>query len=202
MDKKLQEMLNVYCANYGLGYIKVCNLHWNVKGKAFITAHKYLETQYMKWAELLDEVAEHLRINGVCPPATLKSYLQLATIEEKDSAEVEYSDAHKYLETQYMKWAELLDEVAEHLRINGVCPPATLKSYLQLATIEEKDSAEVEYSDAYNIWYHDMKLQRDLAVKIRKYADEIGADATVVMLDDEIAYFNKALWMLHMTISD
>lgn len=147
MDKKLQEMLNAYCANYGLGYIKVCNLHWNVKGKAFITAHKYLETQYMKWAELLDEVAEHLRINGVCPPATLKSYLQLATIEEKDSA-------------------------------------------------------EVEYSDAYNIWYHDMKLQRDLAVKIRKYADEIGADATVVMLDDEIAYFNKALWMLHMTISD
>ncbi|KXB38786.1 Dps family protein [Amygdalobacter nucleatus] len=147
MDKKLQEMLNVYCANFGLGYIKVCNLHWNVKGKGFITAHKYLESEYENWAEYLDEVAEHLRINGVCPPATLKAYLELATLKEKVSE-------------------------------------------------------EVECMDAYQIWYKDMETQCALAKEIRAYADEIGAVDTANMLDDQIADFNKALWMLKMQISD
>lgn len=147
MDKKLQEMLNVYCANFGLGYIKVCNLHWNVKGKGFITAHKYLESEYEKWAELLDEVAEHLRINGVCPPASLAKYLELATLKDKESV-------------------------------------------------------EVSYDEAYNIWYKDMQAQHDLACQIRAYADEIGAVDTANMLDDQIADFNKSLWMLKMQISD
>lgn len=145
MDKKLQDLLNIYCANFAVGYVKVCNLHWNVTGSAFITAHKYLEEQYEAWAEYLDEVAEHLRIAGVFPPATLKAYLSLATIEEKES--------------------------------------------------EAVDCAE-----AYGIWYEDIKLQSELAAEIKEYAAEIGCDGTVNMLDDHLADFAKSLWMLGMCL--
>lgn len=84
MDKTIQE-LNKYLANTAVLYIKMHNLHWNCRGTNFKTVHEYLETIYDNFAITIDETAETIKILGETPLATMKSYLEVATIEEIDS---------------------------------------------------------------------------------------------------------------------
>lgn len=69
------------------------NLHWNVVGPQFKAVHEYLEGIYDAYADVLDEVAELIRMNGDLPAASLKEYLALADIEELPSVEISINDA-------------------------------------------------------------------------------------------------------------
>lgn len=95
MRKEIAEALNKYLANVGVMYVKIHNLHWNVVGGDFKPVHEYLETLYDGFAEVLDSVAESLKMNGYYPAASLKEYLALATISELDSKDVKTADALK-----------------------------------------------------------------------------------------------------------
>ena len=75
MDKKLLNSANKYLANVGVEYIKLHNLHWNVVGLNFKAVHEYLEGIYDSMAEVLDEVAELIKMEGGYPLASLKDYL-------------------------------------------------------------------------------------------------------------------------------
>ena len=50
--------LNTYLANLAVINIKIHNLHWNIVGSQFVSVHEYLESEYDKAGERLDEVAE------------------------------------------------------------------------------------------------------------------------------------------------
>ena len=63
-DANLNNALNTYIANIGVGYIKLHNLHWNVVGSQFKAVHEYLESLYDAFADVLDETAELLKIAG------------------------------------------------------------------------------------------------------------------------------------------
>lgn len=141
MNKNLIEMINRYLANIGVSYIKMHNLHWNVVGPAFKVVHEYLE--------------------GI-----------------------------------YDAYADVLDEVAELLRMNGALPAASLKEYLALADIEELPSEEISISDALAILLDDMKHLKAQAAAIRAAADEEGAFETVAMMEDQISQFNKDIWFV------
>ena len=93
MRKNLIDQINRYLANIGVSYIKMHNLHWNVVGPQFKAVHEYLEGIYDAYADVLDEVAELIRMNGDLPAASLKDYLALADIEELPSAEISIPDA-------------------------------------------------------------------------------------------------------------
>ena len=81
-DANLNNALNTYIANIGVGYIKLHNLHWNVVGSQFKAVHEYLESLYDAFADVLDETAELLKIAGAQPVGSLKGYLAIATIKE------------------------------------------------------------------------------------------------------------------------
>ena len=81
-DANLNNALNAYIANIGVGYIKLHNLHWNVVGSQFKAVHEYLESLYDAFADVLDETAELLKMAGAQPVASLKGYLEIATIKE------------------------------------------------------------------------------------------------------------------------
>lgn len=89
MKKELVVQLNAYLANIGVTYIKLHNLHWNVTGSQFKAVHEYLETLYDAFADVLDAVAEILKMNGEMPLASMKDYLAVATIQEAESKELD-----------------------------------------------------------------------------------------------------------------
>lgn len=93
MNQALTLKLNGYLANAGVLYVKLHNLHWNVTGPQFKEVHEYLETLYDAMADVLDEVAEALKMNGQMPLAGMKAYLAASTIKELESREVDVKTA-------------------------------------------------------------------------------------------------------------
>lgn len=78
------DTLNKEVANYGLLYVKLHNYHWYINGPHFFTYHEKLEELYKLIAELYDDVAERLLMNDGEPYATMKEYLDHATLTEGD----------------------------------------------------------------------------------------------------------------------
>ena len=70
MKKELVVKLNKYLADVAVSYIKMHNLHWNIVGSQFKAVHEYLESIYDSYADVLDEVAEALRMNDELPLAS------------------------------------------------------------------------------------------------------------------------------------
>ena len=54
MRKELVLEVNKQIANFGVGYVKFHNLHWNVVGGQFKPVHEYLESLYDSIADVLD----------------------------------------------------------------------------------------------------------------------------------------------------
>jgi starvation-inducible DNA-binding protein len=75
--------LNGFLADEFLLYLKTRNAHWNIEGPDFHSMHKYFEQQYEQLDEIMDDVAERIRVLGHYAPATLKSYLELTHLTEE-----------------------------------------------------------------------------------------------------------------------
>jgi starvation-inducible DNA-binding protein len=63
-------------------YTKTRNYHWNVEGDNFMELHKFFETQYEALDEIMDEVAERIRMLGHYSEARLKDFIQLTRLDE------------------------------------------------------------------------------------------------------------------------
>lgn len=70
---------------------KLKNFHWNVRGPHFIALHKLYEEQYEKLADLIDEIAERIRMLDYLAPGTLSEFLALTRLKEKPEY---YPDSH------------------------------------------------------------------------------------------------------------
>lgn len=145
MKKELVVKLNKYLADVAVSYIKMHNLHWNIVGSQFKAVHEYLETIYDSYADVLDEVAEALRMN---------------------------------------------DEL----------PLASLKDYLEVTSIKELDSKEISIVDALNITIEDIKTLKAEAFEIRNDADEQDLYSIVDIMEDNISNYEKTLWFLKSTL--
>ncbi|QUH19383.1 Dps family protein [Alkaliphilus sp. B6464] len=84
-SEEVSKVLNQYLANLHVLYTKLHNYHWNVEGKSFFQLHAKLEELYNNTAEELDAVAERILTLGFRPAASLKEYLELATLKEVKS---------------------------------------------------------------------------------------------------------------------
>ena len=82
MKKELVNLSNKYIADIGVSYIKLHNLHWNVVGHQFKSVHEYLEGLYDALADVLDEMAEILKMHDEMPLGSLRKYLEVSSIEE------------------------------------------------------------------------------------------------------------------------
>ena len=80
--KNIANRLNPYLSNLVVLYLKLHDLHWNVKGKMFVEVHKYTESRYEDLAEKFDEVAEKIIMQGEAPVVGMKNYLELASVKE------------------------------------------------------------------------------------------------------------------------
>lgn len=103
--------LSIFLADEFVLYTKTRNAHWNIEGTDFLDKHKFFESQYEELDEVMDEVAERIRMLGHYAPATLKQYLELTHLAEMSR---EKNDAHGFIK-------ELLadhESLVIHLREN------------------------------------------------------------------------------------
>ena len=138
--------LNTYLANLAVLNIKIHNLHWNIVGSQFVSVHEYLESEYDKAGERLDEVAEIIRMSGEFPVANLKEYLEISTIKE--------------IET----------------------------------------SKEISIKEALEIVLSNIKLQKELALEIRKESDETDNFPVANAMEDQIEDYNKQIWFVESSL--
>ena len=82
--KSIAEGLSRLLADSYLLYLKTHNFHWNVTGPQFESLHLLFETQYTELANAIDEIAERIRALGAFAPASLATYLKLASIKEEE----------------------------------------------------------------------------------------------------------------------
>jgi starvation-inducible DNA-binding protein len=62
---------------------KTKKAHWNVEGADFYNKHLFFEQQYNQLDDIVDNVAERIRMLGHYTPASLKEFLELTHLSEQ-----------------------------------------------------------------------------------------------------------------------
>ncbi|WP_059051752.1 Dps family protein [Paenibacillus senegalimassiliensis] len=83
----LEPLMNEQVANLNVLYVKLHSYHWYVKGNNFFRLHLKFEELYNEVSEQMDAIAERMLTLKWNPAATLKEYLELATIQEASGKE-------------------------------------------------------------------------------------------------------------------
>ena len=63
-------------------YAKTRNYHWNVTGSNFAEMHKFFEGQYEQLDEMMDEVAERVRMLGHYSLGSLNAFAKVTRLTE------------------------------------------------------------------------------------------------------------------------
>lgn len=142
--EEVNQSLNQFLCDLNVFFRKLQNYHWNIQGESFFRIHEKLEEYYDAVVKEIDEIAEHILINGAQPLGTLKDYLENTKIQEAENKKVDRNTVYK---------AVLAD---------------------------------------YGTLYQDIK-------KIKETADEVGDYATSSLMDDYILNYGKILWMLNQS---
>ncbi|SFQ12115.1 Dps family protein [Parafilimonas terrae] len=75
--------LNSILADEFILYTKTRGAHWNVEGLNFHSMHLYFESQYQALQDMIDEIAERIRVLGHYAVATLRQYIELTHLTEE-----------------------------------------------------------------------------------------------------------------------
>lgn len=76
------EVLNTLLANEYSLFTKTLNFHWNITGKRFHSLHQFLGAEYKDLLQIMDDVAERVRILGHRPLSTVSEMLSVTTLAE------------------------------------------------------------------------------------------------------------------------
>ncbi|WP_342439167.1 Dps family protein [Paenibacillus sp. FSL L8-0436] len=109
----LEQVLNRQVANLNVLYVKVHNFHWYVKGEQFFALHVKFEELYDDITLKMDEVAERLLSIKGSPAATMKEYLEIATIQEATGKE----DARGMVQSLIEDFATVSEELMEGIEL-------------------------------------------------------------------------------------
>jgi starvation-inducible DNA-binding protein len=108
----IQSQLNLLVANYSVLYTKLHRFHWYVKGPSFFTLHAKFEELYNESGLVVDQLAERLLAIGGKPIATMKEYIETASIQET-SNETKANDMVATLIADYTTINDSLKVLAE-----------------------------------------------------------------------------------------
>ncbi|MBY9080414.1 DNA starvation/stationary phase protection protein [Paenibacillus sp. HN-1] len=109
----IEQALNRQVANLNVLYVKIHNYHWYVKGEQFFSLHVKFEELYDDVTLKMDEVAERLLSIKGTPAATMKEYLEIASIEEATGKE----DTRAMVQTLIEDFTTVAEELAEGIEL-------------------------------------------------------------------------------------
>lgn len=145
--KKTVNLLNAYLADLMVLNVKFHNLHWNVVGPSFVPTHEFLE--------------------------------------------VLYNDL-------FLKY----DEVAEHIKMLGVFPEASLARYTELTNVTERKNHDIVVDDSLRIVLDEFEALKARLIDLRSIADAEGDFVTVALLEEHIIGYNKHIWFVQATLKE
>ncbi len=103
---------------------------------------------------------------------------------------------HTFTEEIYDKLFENYDEVAELLKMKKILPLSSMAEYLEKSTIGEIKAKEFTAIESLEILKKDLEAMKELGIKIRNAADEVGDFETVAIFEEYVAYFSKNIWFI------
>jgi starvation-inducible DNA-binding protein len=80
--KSVAQELNRLLADEVVLYVQTRNYHWNVEGSSFYEMHLLYEKQFTQIDEVMDALAERIRVLGHYTEARLVDYLKLTNLVE------------------------------------------------------------------------------------------------------------------------
>lgn len=81
---EIAKRLNVLLADEFSLYAKTRNYHWNVTGRSFSELHVFFEGQYEQLDDIMDEVAERIRMLGHYSLGSLNAFAKATRLVEGD----------------------------------------------------------------------------------------------------------------------
>ncbi|TYR81690.1 DNA starvation/stationary phase protection protein [Priestia megaterium] len=109
----LAHVLNQHIADFNVLYTKLHRFHWYVKGPQFFTLHEKFEELYNETAGFVDEYAERLLTIGGQPIASMKQFLEMATISEEGNEQT----GEEMLETLIQDYSLLVSQLKVGIEI-------------------------------------------------------------------------------------
>ncbi len=106
---------------------------------------------------------------------------------------------HELTESYYDYVAEQFDAVAERILQMGEKPLTTLKEYLENATLKEDSGKDFEPSYIVEQLLSDFCTLKNDYKEISELANQAGDTTTAALADDNVAWLEKAIWMLKAT---
>ena len=110
---ELQNVLNKQIANWNVLFVKLHNYHWFVKGEQFFTLHEKFEELYNEAATHIDELAERLLSIGGQPIATMKEFIEGASIQEAHGDE----DSVRMVQSITSDFATIIEELKKGMAV-------------------------------------------------------------------------------------
>lgn len=109
---------------------------------------------------------------------------------------MDFFAAHSKLAEYYTYIGMAIDEVAENILILNGRPYASLRAFIEHASISEADAAFVPSKIIWNVVLEDFTSLLDPAKQIKKaaYTEEVSLISSA--MDEYIHFFSKAIWML------
>ena len=138
------KLLNVLLADEFTLYAKTRNYHWNVTGPGFMEMHKFFEGQYEELDEIMDEVAERVRMLGHYSLGSLNAFAKATRLTEGQDE----SDTRKMIQS-------LLDD---HETIIRMC-----RNDINTTQDEYKDAGTADFITGV------MKSHEKMAWMLRSY---------------------------------
>jgi len=133
--KSIVEAINKQIANWNVLYVKLHNYHWFVKGKHFFTLHEKFQELYEEAAVHIDDLAERLLALRGKPAATMRQYLELATIREASGDE----STEQMVRTIISDFRIMINDMAKAIRLAEESgDPNTADMLLNIQTSLEK----------------------------------------------------------------
>ena len=112
-EAEISYHLNSILANEFALFTKTLNYHWNVTGPRFHSIHVFLEEQYRDLLEIMDDVAERVRVIGQYPISTLREFKSEMNLEEAASSMLSSNEMLVDLFESHLKVQDQLKEILE-----------------------------------------------------------------------------------------
>lgn len=93
-------------------FMKLHNLHWNVKGLLFKPIHEMTEGIYDEFADVFDDVAERIIQLGEKPFVTLDSALKASKIKEESKSDFKGEEVLKIVLKDFEYFLDLFKKLA------------------------------------------------------------------------------------------
>lgn len=113
----------------------------------------------------------------------------------------DFYQTHKRTEEIYENFADMFDDLAERIVQLGEKPIVTLTEALKSSNIKEEQKTSFKSKDVFDAILKDFEYLEKEFKKLSDLADKENDPVTNDYANDQLAHFQKAIWMLKAHLS-